>query len=308
MAQGRMTMPTPADDHLAGRLREAHAALDERPSVRIRAAVLHAAAQDAPVMAIAAAPAAAGSARARRRWSWRPPVTIGATALAGVLALAIGLRAERELAVPPAPARDDVPRVAAPAAPAIAAPAIPTPAIPTPAIPAAPAGPVATARPSRNQRPAGPGSAGAAAPVPAPIGAGAAEQRDSAVPRAPQAFPLAMPASSGNDAGTAAPPVRSVVPQATAPAPSPNTSTRSLQLRKSAAGAAAQDAAAARIATPGPGASPAPWMRYIVALRSAGRDAEADAELARFQLAYPGEAVPDAARHVGRADGAPGAP
>jgi len=296
-----MTMPTPDDDHLAGRLREAHAALDERPSVRIRAAVLHAAAQDAPVMAIAAAPASAGPARARRRWSWRPPVTIGATALAGVLALVIGLRAERELAVRPPPADGDAPRVAAPAAPAI-----PASAIPTPAIPAAPAGPVAPARPSRNQRPAGPGSAGAAAPVPAPIGAGAAEQRDSAAPRAPQAFPLAMPAPSGNDAGTAAPPVRSVAPQA--PAPAPSASTRSLQLPKSAAGAAAQDAAAAGIATPGPGASPAPWIRYIVALRSAGRDAEADAELARFHLAYPGEAVPDAARHVGRADGAPGAP
>jgi len=41
---------------------------------------------------------------------------------------------------------------------------------------------------------------------------------------------------------------------------------------------------------------PEPWLKQITALRAAGRDAEADRELAAFVAAYPNVAVPPSAR------------
>jgi hypothetical protein len=44
-----------------------------------------------------------------------------------------------------------------------------------------------------------------------------------------------------------------------------------------------------------PSASPEDWLRRIVELRHAGRNAQADDELARFRVVFPNTKIPDEA-------------
>jgi len=91
-----MNQPLESDDRLARRLREAHALLAEQPSAKVRSAILLAAAQrhqDAPS---AQAERAGAQAIWLRLFAWRPPLAAGAAVFAGVLAITIGLRIERD--------------------------------------------------------------------------------------------------------------------------------------------------------------------------------------------------------------------
>ncbi len=291
-------MPTPADDRLAARLREAHAALDERPSARARAAVLTAAAPNEAPMEPAAFPTIRTPARRPRPaaprpwWAWRPPLAAGVAALAGVLALSIGLRVERERAQ------------AAPDGAGTMEPA-PTNGAPVPAAALNPA--PAPAAPPRSERPTGSAS-GALAPHAITSARGAAIAPRASPEPVPKAFPLAVPAPAGDDARArdTSPSTTPALP-APSPAPSPappaaaGADARSASQRQSMQQSlersfqvpkASAPATGSELATPPDGTDAGTWLQRIVALRAAGRDVEADAELDRFRAAYPGAVVP----------------
>jgi hypothetical protein len=221
----------------AARLRAAHDLLDERPSSKVRAAVLRAAGRGPGVDAAAGSPHA--PATRRRRWSgWAPLAAAGATAAVGVLAIGVSLHVERERPVaqklesPPAAAMSPPAAAAAPAAPTRkAAPALAAPPAPT-----------------RD-----------AAPAPAAL---------AAAPRAPAATAARM-----------SPSVQNVAPAAADAGAPPLPEGASEQRARSSRAQAAV-------------VSPDDWLRRIVELRRAGREAEADRELARFRAAFPSAKVP----------------
>ena len=179
----------------AAQLRAAHELLGERPSPRVRAAVLRAAAArigGAPTSAASGAPPA----RPVHRWlRWQPAAAAATTVAVAVLAIGISLHVEHE--TPPATRAE-------------------------------------TAA-SRTTLPAT-----AAAP-----------------PAAEAPAPAAAPKTA------AAPPALAQSPRARA--------------------GASRDAAPP---------SPEDWLRRIIELRRAGRDTEADRELARFRAAFPNAKVP----------------
>ena len=306
------------------RYRAASEALDERPSAATRAAILAAAGRQ-----VEAQPRAAESplAQPRRSPALRWPWAAAATVLLSTLAVMMATQTEREMPTftPPASAPAErnaaapetegrAPTVAVPAEPARAGaappvraeatapalenkqrgeqraaqdrlaerserdapqkqPAAATPAT-TPAPEAASAPPIAAGeeRLRAKQEAAERRANEAVAPPPAPAASGALLKRS-----APAAKPDAMTSSTAErqhderaDAANAPP---AALPKQTAPA-------------AGALGAAAGDPARESEL------SAEQWLQKIIALRAAGRDDEADAELRRFRERHPQVQVP----------------
>ncbi|HUN93684.1 MAG TPA: hypothetical protein VMU33_16670 [Burkholderiaceae bacterium] len=277
----------------ANRLRRADDALDARPSARVRADVLAAAAAGKDALPAATWPpnasppsAARGGVSARHlppRWRW----SIGAAAsfLAGALALrlAVDVR-DRDLGRAPAARSAAAEDVAPPAGTGASAAASAAPA------PGAPPSPAAAPRiPSTS----GPARRSVATPaIPAAPG-------EPASPRAPAVAEAPAPTAAAADAPRSAPPAPTPLTRAAAASPVPP----GVEDRSEAASAAGAAAAKARIG-PVSGAhredeDPDAWIARIVALRRDGRDAEADREVARFRARYPAFEIPRAARPPG---------
>lgn len=271
------------DAGLLRQVRDAEAALDERPAPRVRQAVLRAAAQAArpdpgPSSTTAAPPARA--ARIRAGWVWPPRSwgwSIPAAASVLVGAIAVGVVSE-------------VQRTAVPLAATVAAPATPTEKKASAAEAAAPPSPAPAA---------GPSASGAAT-------------RDAG-PARPAVRSLAPVAESSN-----APPAASVAQAAPSKALSDRAPIREERSRAYAAlpeqthsqaedSALRQDTLTAPTAkqVPSPASAiarmliepqtPQQWVDRIVAMRRAGRQDEADRELALLRKRYPEFAVPAAA-------------
>jgi hypothetical protein len=276
MANQPMNATPDPDDAEATRLRAAHELLDERPSPAVRAAVLRAAAESARGHAVSA-PVGAPRQRPVSRWfGWRPAAAAGATVAVGLLAIGISVHVERES---PVESRSATPAaVAAPAPSAVTAPPPDAQNIapaskdakPASAPPTAPSLPVPVAQPP--------------APAPtadrralAPAGAAAADQPA----QAPAAAPSAQNAARSRMRLMQA-------PETEAAAPSPALAPKGLSADQAAPPHPYSSVERARVAP----ASPDDWLRRIVELRRAGKDAEADDELARFRAAFPDVKVP----------------
>jgi hypothetical protein len=306
----------------ARRLRQAQDVLDERPAAKVRAAILEAAARrQAPATASGTAPDRSG----RARWfAWRPRFAAVGAALAGVLAISIGLRVQQEANLTPADV--DLERAArqAPAAPpsgaaaagasgavsgnaraGAAAPGRDEAAVRAfPAAPTAGAGAAATAAATAAKAaPAAP-----AAPAANPVGELPALPADNmergAVPSSrslsspatvdrPGAAPFPAPATAPA-AGAAAPGAASEPGSAQAAASSERKALPAAPARQLDQVQLPSDMARARAVRPAPAyrASPEAWLERIATLRAAQRDAEAEEELQLFAAAHPGVALP----------------
>jgi hypothetical protein len=272
----------------AARLRLAQELLDERPSPGVRAAVLRAAAE-AAAGDRAASTAPAPRPRTARRWfEWGPMATIGATAVA-LLAVGVALHVDREAS------NESPSRFAAPAAPspaqAPAAPSSPTEAAPPPAPVPPKAAPAAASDGLRESTLGGKAPSvplsNVAAPAPVPSAKSRAIATESAAVPARDQGEEAKPRDELSDEPRPqmqAPAMGTIAPQAAppmAPAAEGRPSTGAPTTRMKAAKEALQ-----------PLLAPDEWLRRIVELRRAGRNAEADQELTRFRAAYPNTNVP----------------
>ncbi|HEX4585669.1 MAG TPA: hypothetical protein VH183_12640 [Burkholderiaceae bacterium] len=270
--------PDPNDAE-AVRLRAAHELLDERPSPRVRAAVLRAAAES---VGGDAAPESVGAPRRRpaRAWfGWGPAAAAGATIAVGILAIGISVHVEHETPIESRTAPAAAPMAPAPAAPVDEAkPAAAATPAPRPAVPAVP--------PSvAKQLKARPAEATVATPD-----AGASQSQKSsgaqsagAISNSPEPAPRA-PTQTGTRMRMMQAPAMQAAPQAG------ESLTKPRQADQAGSSSREADMEPARL-TP----SPDDWLRRIVELRRAGRNAEADGELARFRAAFPNVKVPDAA-------------
>jgi len=289
------------DAGLLRQVRDAEATLGERPAPRVRQAVLRAAAQAAraglnPASMTAAPPAGAGPARPGwrwwpRTWNWSLPVT--ATVLVG--AIAVGVVIEMQRATQPV-----APAVLASAAPEVKKTPAPEPVEPSrrEAAAATPE-PIAPARPELAARAPATGAAkrAAGAAQPATKSASPLAESSNAAPPAPAAAPAAP--------GSLSEPTRfRQEPSQTDAAPSEQVQSKVIE---SSAGRDAASATAGQmtvqVQTPVSAAArayaepetPQHWVDRIVALRRAGRQDEADRELALLRKRFPQFAVPAAA-------------
>ena len=152
---------TPAQDFdavQAARLRAAHELLDERPSPKVRAAVLRAAAESAHGNPVTASGGAQRRLSARRWFGWRPAAA-AVTVAVGILAVGISVHLERET---PTESRSETQ-----AAPAMAAPRdeAKSTASPPPSAPRPPVAQDALRATKRNTERAAEAPAGAPAPM-----------------------------------------------------------------------------------------------------------------------------------------------
>lgn len=276
----------------AERLRAAHELLDERPSPGVRAAVMRAAAESARGSP-SADPARVPRARPARWWlGWRPAAA--ATVAVGILAVGISVNIEHER---PAAGSSETsaPAAAAPAAPSAPATNVETfskarEAKPAAGSPPAPRAPIAEDAPRATKRdfdrPASALRAPAGEPGVAPAG-GAARTEESAAPGS------AGSASTSSSAG--ATPVPSAeraerlqaAPAAAPPPRAAGPAAKALLRNQAAPLQSGSDADPLQRST-----SPDDWLRRIIELRRAGRDAEADDELTRFRAAFPNVKIP----------------
>lgn len=240
--------------------RAASGLLDERPRAGTREAILAAAAR--AVRARPTAPGARLAPRARIRPA-RKPLALAASVLVGAIALTVATRTDDP--PPSVPARELA--AAEPAEPDAPAPLATAPAA---APPAPPSPPVASGR-AREETPR-PAAKAPAAHL---------EARDAAPDGAspPSAAVLAV-------RGAAAPPAADR-PQSDAP---PSRSSERVIARPVQRTAPIDGA---------PEDDPSRWLQHIVALRAAGRDDEADAQLKRLREHYPALEVPPAALRAG---------
>jgi len=274
-----MNQPPEPDDRLAQRMRRAHELLDEQPSVKVRSAILAAAAQRPKQ--------APGGGRSRWSWllAWRPPLAAGAAIFAGVLAITIGLRVEREQgagAPSTGPGETGEDQVAPGAKSPSSMPPRTTletgrtrraPQGQPPAQEAAPLAPEA-AKPKAARSASGEATAGASA----------SPQTDAQLAPGPAA-PAARP-SFGASVVEPGAPAREAIP---------NLQPGALTNRQSWS-APAREPAPAADSNAAYTASPERWLERIAELRAAGHDAEAEQELARFTATYPNLPVPSSAR------------
>ena len=280
----------------AERLRAAHELLDERPSPGVRAAVLRAAAESARGSP-SADPARVPRARPAHWWlGWRPAAA--ATVAVGILAVGISVNIERER---PAAGSSET------SAPATAAPVTPS----------APATNAETFSKAREAKPAlsSPPAARRAIPEDAPRATKRAFDRSAAppasAPRAPAGPPAAAPAAgaaqteespapgSAGSASTSGSPGATPVPSperaerlqaAPAAAPPPRAAAPAAKaLLRNQAAPVQSDSDADRLQR---STSPDDWLRRIIELRRARRDAEADDELTRLRAAFPNLKIP----------------
>ena len=136
--------------------------------------------------------------------------------------------------------------------------------------------------------------------VPAPAVRGAIKQAPK-VESAPAAQPERAPVFTP-DPQAAAPREPATAPRAAAPALADRAAATAAQ---DAVASAKQQAAAARLAAVPAAApeKPEPWLERIAELRSRGRHAEADRELAAFRKAYPNYRLSEVMRE--RVEGTP---
>lgn len=313
-----------ANRELTDRYRMASDAVDERPSVAVRASILAAAARE-----VGAKPVdAAASYRARRRW----PLAAAAAVMLSTLAVMMAIRTNEEMpqfSSPPAPARttsDNAapPLVTPPAAsivesaskpekPQFNAPSAPAPASADKAV--APAAPSvgSIAEQSSSKREMKDAQALERPMARAKDGLGGLTKESSSVAQAPReenrtAMREAPAPAASNELERA----RQNVPAAAPAQPSPPEAVASPKLRAeqgAAAGAATatapvdqasndarRDVAKSAASPPPPAAqgerkqmdeSAAAWLERIIKLRREGRHDEADAELKRFRERYP---------------------
>jgi hypothetical protein len=271
------------DAGLVRQLREAEATLGERPAASVRQALLRAATQAArPALdpSRASAQPAPRTARTRPKWGWSPhrwgwSIPVVASVLVG--AIAVGIVSEVQRGAPPAPA---------PVAASAASAAQKTPATEV----------LAPARPE------------AAAGVPAAGSAGAREGRVASpvMKFAPQAEPSNGPpaAPTPGPAAPRAPPDRAglqrerseldaALPERTqgqAKDAAARLDTQSAPVAPSAA--PLQSLAPARAKALAEPQTPQQWVERIVAMRRAGRQDEADRELAALRKRFPEFVVP----------------
>jgi hypothetical protein len=289
------------DAGLLRQVRHAEATLDERPAPRVRQAVLLAASQAAGAgldraSMTAAPPARAGPARPGwswwpRTWNWSVPVV--ATMLVG--AIAVGIVTE-------------VQRAAQPAAPAVLASATPevqkTPA-PEAMAPsrreaaAAPPEPIASARPdvAAGAPVAAAAKRAAGAPQPATRPASPLAESSNAPPVTPTAAPAASAASSEQARFRQEPSETDTLPAKRVQNKVIDSSARR-DTASATAGQMTLQVQAPVSAAPRAHAEPETpqhWVDRIVALRHAGRQDEADRELALLRKRFPQFAVPAAA-------------
>lgn len=292
-----MNLPTEHDEtgrRWSQRLRQAHELLDERPSTKVRDAVLRAAAQGA-AGASGHAPRPVRPGPGAWRWlSWRPPLAAGATALVGVLAIGIGLRVQQEQqAARPAAGQDQEalqPGVRQERVPsAVALPGAAAPVRPTPALTVTESSEGAAARRAA-PAPAAPPTGAMVAPAPQAL----------SLPRVmPNAAPDAVSGASRSAPSNVSPSVTTdATADATADAPRNDAAAAA---HNAAAAAQARTALSAPLHNPAMGPAtavqePLSWLKRIAQLRAAHRDDEADQELARFVEANPGQGVPDNVR------------
>jgi hypothetical protein len=289
------------------RLREAHDLLDERPRNRARANVLRAASEAAAEAARRQArPARPAGAGWWRPWSFRPLQAVAATALVGVVAALLVARVEREQGTPAAPAASG--RPAGPEAPSRPAASTTVPGTaarsvtsgaesgaprglaPAAPLPAPPRGETGEAALTPSRRDAAP------EPAASPADAGPAARPPAPAPEAPQARAVAIPAAPEPAAvqeqtdvralGRAAPAVNAGAQRAMKAAPAHETAGPQ---------AASPEGVSPETARPET-ASLAAWFDRIIALRRAGRDEEADRELARLRARFPDAVIPPAAQ------------
>jgi len=288
----------------AVRLRAAHQLLDERPSPRVRAAVLRAAAQ----VRERSEPSTARASRERssHTWlRWRP--TAAATVTVAVLAIGVALNVDRQTSVGS--------RIEPPAAPAPAASAPPQlqrlaparqqepvgQAKHSDAVPAGTLGGLA-----RDRKPVGEAAPSVTAPAPAEAAPPVQEfmrkkvdQAKSTAAAPPPKASITGPASSLPAAAAQSADQLTGAPQEkerrfAAPAPAlaaPPPAGRVID-GKPAADEVQSTRARAKDKREAAVRSPDEWLARIIELRRAGRNAEADDELARFRTAFPDATIP----------------
>jgi hypothetical protein len=280
----------------AARLRAAHELLDERPSPGVRAAVLRAAAESARGDSLTE-PVRAARRRPARWWlGWQPAAA--ATVAVGILAVGISVHVEHEGPIASHPETSAAPGAAAPAAPpapatnaesfskareampaVIAPPPAPRPPVPADAL-------RATKRDLDRPAEAAPFALRAPGGSPAAAAAdSAAQTRASPGPESAGSVSSSLGAAPGPSAERAArlqaSPAAALAPPAAAPAAKALLQNRAEPSRPDANADPSQRSA-----------SPDDWLRRIIELRRAGRNAEADDELARFRTAFPNVKIP----------------
>jgi len=269
------------DASLLRQVRDAEAALDERPAPRVRQAVLRAAAQAArPVLSPPATPPAR-AARILAGWGWPPRSwgwSIPAAASVLVGAIAVGVVSEMQ-------------RTAAPTAATVAASATRTEKKASASEAAAPPSPVAV-----------PQASGAAA-----LDAGAARPAERSLAPVAESSNAPPMASVAQAALSKALPDQARIRQERSQAYAALPEKAQSQAEDSALRQDTQSAPAAQTAKQVPSPAPAmarmltdprtpqQWVDRIVAMRRAGRQDEADRELALLRKRYPEFVVPAAA-------------
>lgn len=296
----REQTPAPDFDAADARVLDAYrqASAGEVPDAQTRAAILAAATR-----AVGARPQPVGAARLRR---WRFPLAAAASVLVGAFALLLATQveqrqgeterqvAERTVQPPAAPA--PAPAAAAPAA-ARMDPGVPDPPPAQPAARTAPPREAAQRRAEAAVRsdsassnassttaaqgglatPPPPQPAATTAEAAAPAPAAALPASPSTAPGAPAATLMARPAARAPSAATLSAPAADSVARHDA--------------------GAREERARAAVPTPLPLDA---WIERIVALRKAGRDDEADAELKALRAAHPAAELPPAVQRPPR--------
>ena len=274
------------DAGLLRQVRDAEAALGERPAPRVRQAVLRAAAQAArqdpgPSSTTAAPPARAARIRAGWGWplrSWGWSIPAAASVLVG--AIAVGVVSEMQ-------------RTAVPTAATVAASATPTEQKASAAEAGAPPSPAPAAAPSASgaaTRDAGPARAAVRSLAPVAESSNAPPAASVAQAAPSKALPDQAPIRQERSRAYAA------LPEQT------QSQVEDSALRQEALSAPAAPTAK-QVPSPAPAMArmlaepqtPQQWVDRIVAMRRAGRQDDADRELALLRKRYPQFAVPAAA-------------
>ena len=282
------TPPDPRADQDPSAVRPLHEAeqlLDAAPSPHVRAAILRAAVAQprsvrAPVQSTATNRGSSLVQRLSGWFAWRPALPVAVAMAVGIFAVGLSLQFEHDhpavsgASVPASlPPAHDVPgNSAAPTAPAVQ-PAAPTDTSAKVAadIAAEPQGATATTAVRKI-------ASTATAPLPAQE---AGQLRDADAPAiAPATRPPAAESPMRNEAAAASGTARLAAPAAA----EYSARTRAAPVADAAASVA------------GPQSDSSAWLKRIIALRARHADQAADRELAAFVRAYPGVAVPDAAR------------
>ncbi len=268
------------DAGLLRQVRDAEAALDERPAPRVRQAVLRAAAHAArPDLSPRSTPAVppARAARIREGWGWPPRSwgwSIPAAASVLVGAIAVGVVSEMQRSAVPGVAASATATEKEASAPEAAAPPLPV---------AAPSASGAATRSAGTARPAIPSLAPAAESSNAPPAPSAAQAALSkALPQARIRQERSQPYAALPEAAQS-PAEDSAMQQDTRSAPAARTAKQ------------VQSPAPAMASTLTEPRTPQQWIDRIVAMRRAGRQDEADRELALLRKRYPEFLVPAAA-------------